>query len=266
VSSAAIQSAATDLPLPGAAADTGWFVYGVASRSVPVPEGLRGVDGQAVHLLGYGELAAVASPALLERPPGRRAEILAYAQVLDTLAEHGTVAPVQFGSIFADDQDVVDHLLAPSLEDLSALLADLEGRTQLRLTATYDQDVMLAGLVADDPEIAALRELTKDAPEEAFHGERLRLGQLVASSLEQAREADSEEILAAISPLCVAVSMQTARGLDGLLEAAVLVERSQVTALEEVLEVVAETVHPRIRLQLLGPMAPYDFVGGEAWG
>src|SRR4051794_6442859 len=95
---------AAPLPLPGDAADTGWFVYGIANRSVSVPADLRGVDGQPVHLLTYGELAAVASSSLLDRPAGRRAEILAYAEVLDTLARAGTVAPVRFGSVFADDQ------------------------------------------------------------------------------------------------------------------------------------------------------------------
>ena len=254
------------LPLPGGAADTGWFVYGITNRSVSVPEDLRGVDGQPVHLLTYGELAAVASSSLLDRPPGRRAEILAYAEVLDTLARVGTVAPVRFGSVFADDQDVVDNLLEPSADDLTAILGDLEGRVQLRLTATYHQDVILAELVAADPEIARLRQLTRDAPEEAYHAERLRLGQLVAGAAEQVREQDAEELLTTVSPLCVNVSMQPARGLTGLVDAALLVDRANVDTLEEVLEVVAETVHERIHLRLVGPTAPYDFVGGESWG
>jgi hypothetical protein len=257
---------ATPLPLPGTGADTGWFVYGITSRSMSVPDDLRGVDGQPVHLLTYGDLAAVASSSLLDRPPGRRAEILAYAEVLDTLAGDGAVAPVRFGSVFADDQDVVDNLLEPSADDLAALLGDLQGRVQLRLSAIYRQDVLLSALVAGDPEIAELRDLTKDAPEEAYHAERLRLGQLVAGAVEQAREEDAEEILATVSPMCVGVSMQSPRGMDGLLEAALLVDRSRVETLEEVLEVVAETVHERIELRLLGPMAPYDFVGGEPWG
>ena len=54
--------------------------------------------------------------------------------------------------------------------------------------------------------------------------------------------------------------------MDGLLEAALLVDRDRVSELEEVLEVVAETVHERVELRLVGPMAPYDFVGGEPWG
>ncbi|GAB7007732.1 hypothetical protein JCM18899A_52070 [Nocardioides sp. AN3] len=256
----------SELPLPpGEGVDTGWFVYGVTNRSVSLPESVRGVDDQPIRLLTYGDLAAVASAALLDRPAGRRAEILAYTTVLDRVAETGVVAPVRFGSIFADDQDVVDHLLAPSADELAALLDDLTGRVQLRLTATYRQEVLLAGLVAADPEIARLREVTKDAPEDAFHAERIRLGELVARGVERAREADADELLETVEPLCASVSVQPARGLHGLLSAALLVEREQVDALEEVLEVVAKTVHDRIEMALTGPMAPYDFVGGESW-
>ena len=32
------------------------------------------------------------------------------------------------------------------------------------------------------------------------------------------------------------------------------------------LEGLAEAVHERLRLRLVGPVAPYDFVGGQSWG
>ena len=37
------------------------------------------------------------------------------------------------------------------------------------------------------------------------------------------------------------------------------------TEFEEHLEGLAEAVHERIRLRLIGPVAPYDFVGGRRW-
>ena len=36
-------------------------------------------------------------------------------------------------------------------------------------------------------------------------------------------------------------------------------------ALERALEQLAEAIHERIRLALVGPMAPYDFVEGASW-
>ena len=50
-------------------------------------------------------------------------------------------------------------------------------------------------------------------------------------------------------------------GLERVLDVAVLVDAAQREELENRLEVLAEEVHGRIRLRLLGPTAPYDFAG-----
>ena len=42
----------------------------------------------------------------------------------------------------------------------------------------------------------------------------------------------------------------------------VLVENDIERAFERALETLAEGVHERLRLRLMGPMAPYDFVRG----
>ncbi len=46
---------------------------------------------------------------------------------------------------------------------------------------------------------------------------------------------------------------------------ALLVDDDRRAEFEEHLEGLAEAVHERIRLRLVGPVAPYDFVGGERW-
>lgn len=259
-------AADTRLPDPGADTGTGWFAYGVARPDLEVPDGLVGVDDQPVRLLAGEEVAVIASAALLDRPAGRRAEILAYSRVLDALAVPGPVAPVRFGSIFADDQDVADHLLGPAADDLAALLDDLTGRVQMTFSATYHQQALLGDLVAQRPDIARLRERTRDLPEEASYGDRVRLGQLVAAAVDAERSADAAALLDAVGPLCVGVAETPARGMDGVLDAALLVEADDRAALEQVLEELAAQVHERIRMRLVGPTAPYDFVGGGPWG
>jgi len=253
------------LPHPGSEQETGWFVYGVTRPSVSVPPDLTGVDDQPVLLLPHGEVAAIVSAALLDRPPGRRAELLSYTRVLDCLALRGPVAPVSFGSILADTDDVVASLLEPSGAELDALLDDLTGRLQLRLQAAYRDDVALAEVVAHDPEVARLRELTRDAPEGAFYGERIQLGRLVADALEAVRAEDAETIVDAVRPRCVAVVAQPGNGLSRIVEAQLLVDDEERPELEEMLEALAEELHERIALRLIGPLAPYDFVGGTPW-
>jgi hypothetical protein len=232
---------------------------------VKVPADLVGVDDQPVRLLPHGTVAAVASSALVERPPGRRAEILAYTRVLDALAIPGPVAPLRFGSIFPDTEEVIEGLLRPEEGDLDALLDDLTDRVQLRLVALWQEGTALREVVAGDPEIARLREATRDLPEDAAYGQRVRLGQLVATQVDAMRADATATILDVVRPWCVATAETAGSGPERIFEADLLVDVARWPELEEMLEGLAAEVHDRIRLQLLGPMAPYDFVGGGRW-
>ena len=120
---------------------------------------------------------------------------------------------------------------------------------------------MLAEVVPPDPEVAALRERTRDLPEDAAYGERVRLGELVARAVEVKRAEDAAAVLDAVPPHAVAAtSCGAVAGLDHVLDVALLVDDDRRAAFEDTLEQLAEAVHERIRLRLVGPVAPYDFV------
>lgn len=241
----------------------GVLVYGVVDASSKVPAGLTGLDDAPVTSVRHGRVAAVVGEITLDRPPGRRAELVAYSTVLDTLAEAGAVAPVQFGSVLLDEQAVVEDLLAPNEDEFAELLVQLEGRTQFNLRATYLEEVVLTELVQTDPEIRELRELTRGLPEDAAYGERVRLGELVARALEERSGADADVLLDAITPLVAGCNVRPGGGADHVLDAALLVDDDRRDEVVDRLEGLAEAVHERMRLRLVGPVAPYDFVGGS---
>ena len=248
------------------AEDLGCHVYGVVRATAKsVGEGLAGLDGAPTRLVVHGAVAAVVSDVQLDRPPGRRADLMAYSAVLDTLATAGPVVPVQFGSILEDEQDVVEQLLRPDGGHFEALLDELEGRSQFQLRATYQSAVVLPEVVAADHRIARLRELTRDRPEEEVYGELVRLGELVSRAIEAKREVDSGMLLDAILPFVAAHRARLGSGVDELVEIAVLVDVEVQQRFEQQLEALAEAVHERIRLRLVGPLPPYDFVGGDGW-
>jgi hypothetical protein len=241
---------------------TGLFVYGVVGSGTQVPADLVGVDDAPIYVLELEDaVGAVVSELALERPPGRRADLIAYGRVLDALVHVAPVAPVRFGSVMEDEAAVIEDLLAPGTEWFSELLADLAGRVQLNLRATYDEETVLAEVVREDPEIARLRELTRDLPADAAYGERVRLGELVARALEVKRDADAGMLMDAVSRFVVAEKPRSGSGVDHVLSLALLVDRDRQDELEHALEGLAEAVHERIRLSLVGPVAAYDFVG-----
>jgi hypothetical protein len=244
--------------------ETGLFVYGVGAAGggrAPTPVDLCGLDDVPVQSITHGEVAALVGEVAVDRPPGRRREIVAYTRVLDTIARSAPVVPVQFGSFLQDEESVVHELLAPNEVFFVDLLAQLDNRVQVTVRATYLEHVVVAEVVAADPEIAALRERTRDDPDDSAYGERVRLGQLVAQALEAKRAMEAPLLLEELLPFASDHVLHDRGGVDHLFEVALLVDRGRVNELEQLLEDLAEAVHERIRLRLIGPMAAYDFVG-----
>lgn len=242
--------------------DLGWFVYAVVDAGSRIPDGLTGLDDQPVQAVASGRVAAVVSRFRLERPPGRSADLLAFHRVVDGLADAiDAVVPVSFGSVVLDQEGIGDELLAPNEGWFGELVDSVRGRVQLIVQASYDQDALLREVVAADPEIARLRELTRDLPEGAARAELVRLGELVGAAVEHRRAVDADALLADILPLTVAHVLRPASGLERVLDVALLVDSGRRDELENRLEVLAEEVHDRVQLRLLGPTAPYDFAG-----
>lgn len=252
-----------DIEGPGTTdADLGWFVYAVVDADSVLPRDLQGLDEEPLQVLAHGRVAAVVSSFRLERPPGRAADLLGFHRVVDGLAAAlPAVVPVSFGSVVLDLEEISQDLLAPNEEWFGELVDGVRDRTQLIVQGSYDQDELLREVVAADPEIARLRELTRDLPEGAARAELVRLGELVGAAVEHHREHDSGALLEEILPLTTAHVARPVSGLERVLDVALLVDAEQRDELENRLEVLAEEVHGRIRLRLLGPTAPYDFAG-----
>lgn len=245
--------------------ETGCLVYGVVPASARLPEDLRGIDGRPLALVRQGRVAAVVETVAVDRPPGRRRELLTFSSVIDELARTTTIAPVQFGSVALDESSVRTDVLAPREEEHAWLLGQLEGRLQLNLRATYLEEVVLAEVVAEDPEVARLRERTRHVPEEASYADRVRLGELVSHSVERRRDTDVAALLDWLDPLAVRMVQRPGSGMTHVLDVAMLVEADRQGDVEEQLEDLAEQVHERMGLRLVGPVAPYDFVDGALW-
>lgn len=255
----------TTTPPLEAAPGHGWFVYGVVESGSRLPEGLTGVEGSPVLLAEHGPVAAVVGEIDLDRTTGRRADLVAYSEVLNTIAATMPVAPVRFGSVLLDAESIVEDLLAPQAEQLSGLLTDLAGRSQLNLRATFHEPVVLAEVVAEDPEVRRLHELTRGLPEDAAYAERVRLGELVARGVEAKREVEAAALLDSVLPHVAGYAEREGGGADHVLDVALLVDDDRLAALEDHLEQLAEALHERVRLRMVGPIAPYDFVDGGQW-
>lgn len=239
----------------------GLLVYAVVPAGRDLPDGVTGVDGSPLEVVDHGAVGAVVGAMSLDRPPGRRADLTAYSTVMEALLPGGPVAPMQFGCVVPDRETLVEELLAPRAGDFGRLLDELDGRLQYNLRVTFVEDTVLAEIVEADPRIRELRERTRQVPEDASVGDRIRLGELVAHAWEHWARADAERILDELRPMVETHRVRREPGPQSVLDVALLVDTGRSQEVEDRLEHLAADEQERLGFRLVGPVAPYDFVG-----
>jgi hypothetical protein len=242
----------------------GCYVYGIVpetqtSADVEDLPAVANTHGK-ISFIRHRKLAAVVSDVPTDRPLGAPEDLRAYAKVLDTLAATGApVLPLRFGTVITDAQSV-DHILTEGYDHFMTALERLQGYVQFTLNARYAQDAVLREVLDERPGISQLREEIKDLPEEASYYQRIQLGQLVAEAVSNKRDMVSTEIQQCLAPLAADTATSPPTADDAVVDVSFLVRHTHRAAFEQAAEDLARRWHGRIRLRLLGPLAPYDFV------
>jgi Gas vesicle synthesis protein GvpL/GvpF len=244
------------------------WVYGVVPAGAALEEVERRRDRlPEVWVLEAGDLGAIVGNAPEGDEKATRNQALAHARVLEAAVLDAPVVPFRFGIMVPSDQDVGTDLLDAQHDELSELLKRVEGRVQMTLKVYYDEDAVLREILEKEPEIAKLRERTREGSEDATRDVRVRLGELISKAVEQRRERDSADILEHLKPVSIAATVEGPEQEFMVLNAPFLVERARQQEFEDAVEEVARERQGRMRFRLLGPMPAYNFIDVEqpAW-
>jgi hypothetical protein len=241
---------------------TGYFVYGVVPGDVEAVGDARGVgDPPApVDVVTHGDLGALVSEIRLDQPLGRPDDLRAYKDLLDGTALAAPVLPVRFGTVAAD-RDAVTDLLDADHDAYLAELDRLEDRVQYVVRARYLEHQLLTEVLAGNAEAADLRERLRGQPEDALRDLRIRLGEVVNAEVEARRAADTERLVAELSPFSVGAAERQPTHEQDAAHVAFLVAADKGPDFEGVAQRLAADWADRATIRLLGPMAAYDFVG-----
>ncbi|MCW3839227.1 GvpL/GvpF family gas vesicle protein [Micromonospora yasonensis] len=246
------------------AAERGLFIYGIVPSDVePTPdaEGVGNPPGE-VTAIRHGEVAALVSEVGLAEPMGRPADLTAYERLLDGTAEVAPVLPVRFGTVVTGE-DAVGELLAAHQERFAADLAELENRRQYTVHGRFDEQEFIGEFLTENRAAAELADQVRGRPEVESREQRIRLGEMISQAVELRREAQNAALIDAVGRHTVAnAPRQPSHELDAV-NVAFLVGADDEEEFIRAVEEFAEQRRELIRMRLLGPLAPYDFVGAH---
>ncbi len=245
-----------------APAQVGVYVYGILPPDVELTGQEPGVGDPpgVMRLVRAVDLAALVSDVDLTSPLGTPDDLRAHQQILDRSAGGLPVLPMRFGAVLASDDAVAEELLEPHREEFTAALGELDGRTQYVVKGRYSEDVILAEVLAENPEAEQLRDEIRGADDAATRDARIALGELVSRAITSKRETDTQELTDRTAAFCAAsVVRDPTHDLDAV-HVALLLDDDRAGELDEVIEDLSGEWGPRVELRVLGPMAAYDFV------
>lgn len=208
--------------------------------------------GARVGVVTHGGIAALVSDTDEATPAPSRRHLVTHAGILEAAADLATVLPVRFGVVAPDEQALVGAFLAPEEPALLGRIVQLDGHAELRMRGSYDEDIVVREVLADDRRAARLRgRQALDA--------RLELGERITAGIEARRDRDAGHVVAALRSLVSDVAPGAVSEPLDAFALSFLVSTEGLTAFDRAVEELGAELAPRVQLELVGPLPPFSF-------
>lgn len=247
----------------------GKYVYAIVGCSEPREFKNRGIGerGDKVRTINHRDIAAVVSDSPVIEYERSRRNMMAHTIVLEEVMTEFDILPLRFGTVAVDADSIERQLLAPRYGELVALLDKIRGRSEFGLKAFWHEGVAFEEIVRDNARVRKLRDALQGRSLEETYYQRIQLGEEVEKALTTIRARDEELVLSRLRPFMLDVRTNKIISDRMVLNAAFLVERRDVPALDAVVRQLDEELSSRLMFKYVGPVPPYNFVNiAINWG
>jgi hypothetical protein len=237
------------------------YVYGLIRAEDHHPISVRAVGDpdQPVTIISSGRIAALVST--IDQPeimPTRR-QMLAHTKVLEAAMADRPVLPMCFGIIVPSPATLL-QVIGPRSQELRALLGQIDGRIEVALKASWNEQFMWREVAAEHPRLAVSGRALMNHGEQQTYYDRIELGRAIGSALEEKRAAARQRLLEVVKPF--AVEVKQLAPIDDAMFAhfALLVEKTAEPALYETIVALERSQSSGLTFRYVAPIPPYNFV------
>jgi hypothetical protein len=235
-------------------------VYGVVRAGSGSRSKQSGINGEKVELVSREGLGALISDVPADFAEAGRDELMTHSRVLEEALGSGTVLPMQFGVVMPSADAVLDELLDAHRAELDAQLDEMEGKVEVNIKGIYDEEALLREVVAENREVAELREAIQGQPEDATYYERIRLGEAITEAIGAKQADDERAIVDRLLDFALQVEVGGPIHERMAVNASFLVERAGMERFDTAVDQLGEEQAGRMRLKYTGPLPPHSFV------
>lgn len=241
------------------AAELGLYLYGITLAEQASPIDIPGVESTEVEQIVEGAVSAIIARVSRRKIRPRRSNLTAHHQVLRELTERGPVLPVAFGTI-AGNEERLRELIQENQDVLVQQLKRLQGKVEMGLSVYWDTANIFEYFVATHGELERMRDRMFRPGRTPTFDEKVEMGKLFESLLQESRQRHTDQVVQALSPYCVDI-----RGIDlgeekMIMKLACLVETNRQPEWQKGIEAVACHFDNHYCFKCTGPWAPHNFV------
>lgn len=225
-----------------------------------------GKRGDEVHTISHRGIACVVSRSPVVTYPISRENTISHQKVIEEVMREYTVLPVRFCTIadsdgIADPERKIKQLLEKRHGEFKDLLNRMDGKVELGVKALWnDMETIFGEILEEKGEIRRLREAIAAEPPEKTYYERIKIGEMVRSALEEKKEREGGEILRVLKKLSADLRTNKTHGDKMILNAAFLVDKANQAEFDRKMNELESRYRERMKLKYVGPIPPFNFV------
>lgn len=239
----------------------GKYIYCIIESNQPRSFGPLGIGGRAdeLYIVCCNGLAACVSSSPIIKYSCLRDNMVAHETAIEKVMKEYTVLPVRFNTI-AEDEEKVKKILEIDHDKFIDALKNMEGKKELGLKAMFKEEIIYKDILEKYEDIRILKEKIALLPTERTYSQRMEIGRMVETSLQNEREICKKEILDSLIPLAEDYKVNNTYGEIMILSAAFLVNKDKEPEFDRKVEELNKKYGDKIKFKYVGTIPPFNFV------
>ena len=237
----------------------GKYIYGFTRSDATLSPAINGIDGKPIFAISDNGVAAVVS----DGPDGKlrpeRKNLSAHHSVIKEIMKTLTILPVSFG-VVAGNEASIKKILKLNHDSFISQLKRMEGKVEMGLKINWDVENIFEFMVRKHRTLELFRDNIFLKPTGATQEEKLELGRMFETILNEDREKHITAVQDILKDYCCEIKVNKPKDENTIMKLACLVEKTKLEQFEKGVFEAAKEFDDNYAFDFNGPWAPHNFV------